>query len=173
MGMSELLVVNNYPKHLELLNELSGTRYPMNLKEVAEHKHDVTIENPIGVKKLLEWTTESWVCDAIALLWITVEILEPRSKAYLEKCKAAKISMTVDAIDVIRNEPLKNFNSFQGNSFLEGRLILQARIPKAERIGLFLPHGSVVEAKISGLHKTKGSVKLRVTLGTAMYTTKL
>lgn len=164
-----------FPGRLDLHNNNPSPMkiYQMYLEKVNRQKFDVPIEDPARACKLFTWTTESRVCDAVALLGFTLEIVEPKSKAYLESCKDAKVSMTLDDEDVLINEPLKNLSPFYGKGFLEPKALFQAFIPQGERLGIFMPHGTVVEAKISGLAKTRGHVDLRVTIETATYTTKV
>lgn len=171
--MNAALASIAYPKRLELHNRVLVDVFSMRLKDVVEIEGDVLIKNAPGAHKLLDYTTQSGVCDAIAVLGLTVEILEPRSKAYLGRCKEAKVSLTLDREDVLLNEPLKNCAPFQGKEFLRPSPLYEATLPKGDRVGIFISNGTVVGAVISGLAKTKGPVKLRISLDTAVYTTKL
>lgn len=160
-----------YPKKLELHNTFVGSVYHLRLKDVAEIKEEIVIEDAPGWHKLIEKPFACSVTEAAAILGLSVEILEPRGKAYLEKCKEAKVSMTLDKEDVIRNEPLPNCSGFLGKNFMPSKVLFSAVLEK-ECLGKFIPNGTMIEVDISGLAKTKAFVRIAVTIDMAVYTTK-
>lgn len=161
-----------YPKRLELHNPITDARISLNLKEVSELKIEKLIDYAPGSHVLIHQQVDCYVTEAWAVLGLMIEILEPRAKDYLKKCKNLRVSLSVDGEKVLLNERVKDGIPIQEKKFLNQGMLFQAFIPEGDRIGIFLPSGCFVNVTISGLAKTKIFVKVRVTLNRALYTTR-
>lgn len=160
-----------FSKTLRLINPISGGDFNLDLVEPMTQTSVVKIPSWQGVHTLVEWVSGTTVTQAIAFTGFRVRLLD---RQHSEGCgDEARVTLTIDDERVIDKRSLKDCDPCDGHTFNTEPALFKAATLSGEQVGVFLPNGSIVKLKLSGLKKTESKpIVVEVVLDMARYTTE-
>jgi hypothetical protein len=174
-------------QELSLRNPIANNDFKMHRVGPTEAKRDIITSYAMHFEParshrptqvLAEFTLETFVTHAVALLGFVVQVLPSRSlktvkkqAKWLESFRSVGISVSLDGETIVSKAPLADCDPFQGDKFVLNDVVFLA-LEGARSVGVFMANGTRVKITAHGLPNLKVPYTLTCTLEAATYATR-